>query len=116
MHYNQINTSAIRENLMDSNELIIQFLSLYQEQIPTDVQALKAAVDSGIHVEIANKAHYIKPTMEYIGAQDLRKKLQQLEYAGKNNTELSSIEVLYQEIEADVQVLLQEIADFRQSL
>ncbi|MBD1423063.1 hypothetical protein [Sphingobacterium chuzhouense] len=113
MQYKLINPSVIQENLMNNKELILQFLGLYQEQIPIDLRALKEAVTSEVHIEIANKAHHIKPTMEYIGAQTLREKLQQLEYAGKNGTEISHIHTLFLDIENEIWTLLQEIADYR---
>jgi HPt (histidine-containing phosphotransfer) domain-containing protein len=116
MQYRLINPSIIQENLMDNKELILQFLDLYQEQIPIDLRALKEAVASEVHMEIANKAHHIKPTMEYIGAQALREKLQQLEHAGKNGTEISHIHTLFLDIENKILMLLQEIADYRYRL
>lgn len=116
MPYKLISPSVIQENLMDNKELILQFLSLYQEQIPVDLQALKQAITSEAHVEIAGKAHHIKPTMEYIGAQTLGEKLQQLENAGKNNSEISYIRTLFSDIENEIVTLLQEIADYKQRM
>ena len=98
---------------MNDRTLIIQFLSLYQEQIPLDLQNLKNAVLAESAVEIASKAHHIKPTMEYVGAQSLREKLQQLEYAGKNGTESRSIQQLYVELEKEINTLLQEIEHYK---
>ncbi|MBD1434769.1 Hpt domain-containing protein [Sphingobacterium sp. DN00404] len=114
MQYRLINPLVIQETLMNNKELVLQFLGLYQEQIPNDLQALKEAVTSEVHIEIANKAHHIKPTMEYIGARALREKLQQLEYAGKNGTEIPHIHTLFMDIEREIQTLLQEIADYKQ--
>ncbi|NGM66696.1 Hpt domain-containing protein [Sphingobacterium sp. SGR-19] len=113
MQYRLINPSVFQENLMNDKELILQFLKLYQEQIPSDLQALKEAVMSEVRIEIANKAHHIKPTMEYIGAQALREKLQQLEYAGKNGEDISYIHTLFLDIENEIWTLLWEIADYR---
>ncbi|PRD55772.1 Hpt domain-containing protein [Sphingobacterium gobiense] len=116
MRYKLISPSLIQENLMNDEALIKQFLDLYQEQIPIDLQALKEAVTSALPVEIANKAHHIKPTMEYIGAQTLREKLQQLENAGKSGAENSYIHVLFSDIDKEISTLLQEIVDYRNRL
>lgn len=116
MTYSLINPSIIQENLMNNQELIRQFLDLYQEQIPMDLQELKDAVTSEVHVEIADKAHHIKPTMEYIGARTLREKLQQLEDAGKNGAEISHIHTLFLEIEQDMTTLLQELTNYKQEV
>src|SRR5690606_24893346 len=113
MQYRLINPSFIQESLMNNKELISQFLDLYQEQIPIDLSALKEAVASASHIEIANKDHHIKPTMNYVGARTLREKLQQLEYAGKHGAEIPHMHTLFLDIENEISVLLQEIADYR---
>ena len=116
MPYKLINPSVIQENLANNRELILQFVELYQIQIPIDLQALKEAVTSEVHIEIADKAHHIKPTMAYIGAHALREKLQQLESAGKNKAEIAHINILFSDIENEIIALIQEIEDYRNSL
>jgi|SRR5690606_614495 len=114
--YRFIDPSIIQNNLMNNQELIVQFLTLYEEQIPVDLEALKDAVEAAAHLEIGNKAHHIKPTMEYIGAHTLREKLQQLEHAGKNGVEIDVIQTLFSEIQDEITALLQEISDYRRNL
>lgn len=116
MPYKLIKPSIIQENFANNRALISQFIGLYQTQIPIDLQALKAAVASETHMEIANTAHHIKPTMEYIGAHTLKEKLQQLEYAGKNGAEMAHINILFLDIEKEVTTLLQEIDDYQNGL
>lgn len=101
---------------MNNRELISQFIELYQTQIPIDLQALKEAVASEAYIDIATKAHHIKPTMEYIGARALLEKLQQLEYAGRNGAEIAHINTLFLDIENEMTVLLQEIDDYYNKL
>ncbi|WP_437918259.1 Hpt domain-containing protein [Sphingobacterium sp. LRF_L2] len=111
-----INPTSIQENLMFNNDLIRQFLALYQTQIPIDFEALKKAIISKDHTEITNKAHHIKPTMEYIGATVLRQNLQSLESAGKQQIDISCIEQMFEQIEPMFAVLLKEIDEYLQSL
>lgn len=116
MPYKLINPTTVEENLTDNTALIRQFIELYQVQIPVDLLELKEAVMSKAHNDIANKAHHIKPTMEYIGARTLWEKLQQLDYAGNNKADIAYIEDLFLEIEQEITDLLQEISDYRQTL
>lgn len=116
MLYKLINPSIIQENLMNNRELTLQFVDLYRTQIPIDLQALKDVVALAAYSEIANKAHHIKPTMEYIGAHALREKLQQLEYAGRSKTEITHINTLFLEIEDDMALLLREVDDYYNTL
>ena len=98
---------------MQNSEMIKQFLELYLVQIPVDLQELKKAVQQGNHNDIANKAHHIKPTMEYIGAIPLRVKFQQLESAGKDQIDLAEIRADFLIIEQEIYVLLDEITAYR---
>ena len=101
---------------MNNTEMILEFIGLYQVQITIDVKALKEAVASELHNEISTKSNHIKQTIEYIGALALREKLQQLESAGKNGTDIAHINTLFLDIENEITVLLQEIDSYRNKL
>ena len=116
MQYQTINPAIIQENLMNDTELILEFLALYIEQIPADVLALKEAIASEVITEITSKAHHIKPTMEYIGATDLREQFQKLEDAGKSGADISLIKASFLTIENTVETLLNEIETYRSTL
>lgn len=101
---------------MHNSELVLQFLDLYRDQIPRDIQVLKDAILSGAYTAIANQAHHIKPTMEYIGAHALREKLQQLENGAKTDVKTTDILTIWTDIEKEFHALLLEIADYRDKL
>lgn len=111
-----IDPAAIRENLMHNTSLIRQFLQLYQSQIPTDLLALQDAVNSKNHQDISSRAHHIKPTMEYIGATDLRAGLQKLETTAKEELPIEQLQTIFDELEKKFELLLREIDDFLNSL
>ena len=110
--YTLIDPNIIQENLMGNNDLIRQFLQLYETQIPVDFAALEKAVASGLHAEISSKAHHIKPTMEYIGAGKIRKELQELETAAKNEIELTQVVAIFEQLKPQFTVLLTEIKQY----
>ena len=94
---------------MSNPDLIKQFLTLYQTQLPIDFNALKEAVIDGNYTNIANKAHHIKPTMVYIGANEQQNKLQNIEVLAKlKNT--PEINRLFKELEQDFNLLLEEMS------
>lgn len=114
--YQVINPSTIQANLSGDRAMISEFLDLYIEQVPVDLRELKEAVISGVHSEIARMAHHLKPTMSYVGAQALHEQLQQLEKAGKGGADISSIHLLFQDIEREITAMLQEITAYRLGL
>jgi len=108
INFKIIKPHIIQENMMSNPDLIKQFLTLYQSQIPLDFQALKQAIMSENLKEIANKAHHIKPTMLYIGANQQQHKLQQIEnQAGLNNR--IEIQSIFSDLEKDMDEMMIEI-------
>lgn len=115
-NFQTINPTVIAENMMQNSELIKQFLSLYLQQIPEDVQNLKNAVTNRNHAESASKAHHIKPTMEYVGATALRQKFQDIETAAKNQIAFEQIDLLIDEADQACSILLEEIKQYLATL
>ncbi|NQD71865.1 hypothetical protein HP439_14150 [Sphingobacterium shayense] len=113
--FNIIKPAIIQENMMSNPDLIKQFLTLYQSQIPIDFKALKEAISQRNYKEIANKAHHIKPTMVYIGANQQQSKLQKLEALAnlKNDIEIGQ---LFTELDQDVKILIDEIEIYLKNL
>ncbi|MGO1244435.1 MAG: Hpt domain-containing protein [Sphingobacterium sp.] len=107
-NYSIIKTNIIQENMMSNPDLIKQFLTLYQTQLPVDFKALNDAISRGDFKDIANKAHHIKPTMIYIGANEQQKKLQKIESAAQSKNS-SEIQILFKELEKDYETLTDEI-------
>jgi len=114
MIYKHINTSTITASLLGNTEMIQTFLELYKTQTPIDLQLLKDAVQSKNHVDIAKSAHHIKPTMAYIGAENLRDELQTLEDLGKKMGDFSNIEAHFTVVENALNELYLEIEDYLQ--
>lgn len=115
-NYQLINPAIIASNMMDNTAMIKQFIGLYLNQLPLDFAALTEAIDSNLHKAIEDRAHHIKPTMHYVGAQILKDKFQTLENAGKNQDDLPSIRHLYQSIAQEFELLLQELKSYLETL
>ncbi len=115
-NYTLIDPNIIQANLMQNNALIAQFLQLYLVQIPVDLSALNEAMDSKDPIEISNKAHHIKPTMEYIGATSLRTELQELETAAKNGADMQQLKKLFDILLPQFNTLFVEIKDYLDQL
>ena len=84
MKYKIINPESIQQSMMGNTEMIKQFVQMYLSQTPADFEALSLAVNNKNHQAIKDAAHHIKPTMEYIGASQLRADFQELENLGKD--------------------------------
>lgn len=114
--FNIINPSVISETLMHNMEMIKQFMELYKTQIPIDFKSLKKAIQLENQKEIANITHHIKPTMNYIGADSLKTKLEEIEYLAKNNKEILVIHQQFDLLNTDYELLMDEIDRYLQTL
>lgn len=114
--YQIINPDAIQENMMNNTEIIKQMIPLYLGQGVEDFKALEAAIDSQDHGDIKSKTHHIKPTMQYLGASNLRMKFQDLEDQAANKEPISGISTLFQEIKNDFHLAMQELEDYQTKL
>lgn len=111
-HYEHIDPDIIATNMMHNEQLIVQFISAYIDQSADDLEALRLALNSGDHNEIASKAHHIKPTLSYIGTHDMLSRFQTLEASARNIHPIDDLRQMFAEIDIDFRVILQELKDY----
>lgn len=120
--YIVIQPDQFSSNLMHNKEIMHQMINLYLGQGRQDFAALQQAINQHNLAEIHRTAHHIKPTMQYIGAADLKNKFQQLEHlasdtqpANKQHV-LESIHQLFSSIKKDFERALEELTHYKESL
>lgn len=111
-NFEVINPEIIRESMMNNDNMIKQFVELYILQCPIDFDALAKSIEKGDPKEISSTAHHIKPTMEYIGASNLRINFQELEKLGAQNARIEDIIKKYEEIKPKFELMLEELKSF----
>ena len=101
---------------MNNTEIIKQMIPMYLGQGVEDFNALESAIEDENHEDIKSKAHHIKPTMQYLGATDLRMKFQRLEDDAANKTPISAIKDLFEEIKKDFELAMIELRNYQSTL
>lgn len=109
MNYQIINWDTISESMMGNEEMIKQFVQMYLVQSPVDFEALERAVSNKDMIAIKDKAHHIKPTMQYVGAISLQQDFQLLENMAKEGKDIREIEGLLERIKPKFELLLEEL-------
>lgn len=112
MEFKIINPTVIQESMMHSDELIKQFIELYLFQCPLDFEVLTTSISQKNLKEIAAAAHHIKPTMEYIGASNLRVEFQELENLSNKGASIEEIEAHFLVLKPKFELMLVELAHF----
>lgn len=114
MAYKIINPESILKSMMGNKEMVKQFVQMYLMQTPLDFENLRKSIELGDHSSIKDAAHHIKPTMEYIGASNLREEFQAIENLAKENSDLSVIKHKFEKMNPDFELLIQELQEFDQ--
>lgn len=114
--YQFIKPTVIRANMLNNDDMVKTFVSMYLEQCNEDFGHLSKAVAEKNYEEISAKAHYIKPTIEYIGATEVREQFQHLEDITNNKQDFSEITHSFAQLQANFNSLMEELKAFRSSL
>lgn len=116
MNYLYIKPAVINKSMLNNADLIRQFLEMYITQCPVDFDKLAESVAVQDRAEISDAAHHIKPTMEYVGASELRLDFQEIESLATETNNADAIREKFDLLEVKFNGFIQELIDYRNSL
>lgn len=79
-------------------EFVIDMIDIFLEQTPGYFEQLNAAIQQQDWKTTGDMAHKIKPTLVFVGAEDLRLKMQELESNARGQVSLETIPAAFEEI------------------
>lgn len=112
MKYKIINPDVINKSMMGNPQMVRQFVEMYIDQSPVDFRILISSLANNDKKGIRDSAHHIKPTMEYIGASSLRIAFQELENMGRDEVEMDTIKIKFEQIQKDFDLMIEELKSF----
>ncbi len=98
---NKLNLNFLISNTRGDKELMRRMISLFNSQIPQYFEEIQHAIDNKDYVLIKDLAHKTKPTFTYVGFDELRLKIEQIEEMSITKADFMEIEKLFQEIKSD---------------
>lgn len=102
--------------MLGDDQMIKTFVGMYLTHCRNDFANLSQAIDQQDIPEIGSKAHHMKPTMAYIGAKELHVQFQEIESEARRGTDYTIILPLFQALEKNFNVVMQELERFYSSL
>ena len=116
MNFEQADMAYLMDLSSGNTQLIKEILQLFVKQTPPDMELLSAYIQQEDWEKAYKQAHHIKPTLAYVGANQMRQELQEIEDLAKNRRDLDSIptklatlmprlEVLYRELDAYLETI-----------
>lgn len=91
MNFEQADLTYLMDLSNGNTQLIREILELFIKQTPADMDLLSIHIGQEDWEKAFKQAHHIKPTLAYVGANQLRKELQEIEDAAKHRQNLDSI-------------------------
>ncbi|MCL7987893.1 Hpt domain-containing protein [Sphingobacterium sp. lm-10] len=114
--YTYIKPEMIKTNMLGDEQMIKTFIGMYLTHCQTDFSNLSQAIDQKDLAAIASKAHHIKPTMAYIGANDLHVQFHELESSARTGVKLAVIMPIFQTLKINFHAMMQELDHFYNTL
>jgi HPt (histidine-containing phosphotransfer) domain-containing protein len=116
MEFKIANTSYL-EDLSNGNAVLIrQIVELFLEQTPGDIDQLMARIQEQDWDAVHKQAHYLKPTMVYVGAKDLHEQITTIDRLAKGREELHKLPEMANSIMPQLAILYEELAAYLHTL
>jgi HPt (histidine-containing phosphotransfer) domain-containing protein len=99
-----------------NNGIIVDIIQLFLQQTPGDFDTLIAHIQSENWEAAYKMAHHIKPTLAYVGANDMRDELNLVERTLKSGTELDTIMPRLEGVKIRLETLYAELKQYLAAL
>lgn len=116
MAYQEANLEYLEDFSSGNYEIVKEIISLFLTQTPQDLKSLEDYLNSQNWDSAKSMAHHIKPTLFYVGAEDLRNQLQFIESHILDENERFDIVNSFPIIKNRFEVLFRELKDYMSQL
>jgi HPt (histidine-containing phosphotransfer) domain-containing protein len=93
----------------DSAEFMIEMIDMFKSQTPLYIADLEASIIAQDWEKAAGFAHKIKPTLSYVGREDARGHLQNIENNARQLKDLADMPKAFQEFSDFVTILYRQL-------
>lgn len=111
-----LDLSYLREMSGDSPEFMIEMLDAFQKQTPIYMDDLQNAINAENWKAASEYAHKMKPTFYYIGREDARDHMQEIERNARELKDIESIPTAFADIKNFIPILYQQLDDAKELL
>lgn len=111
-----LDLSYLRDMSGDSAEFMIEMLDAFQKQTPIYMADLENAIEAENWKATSECAHKMKPTFYYVGREDVRDHMQEIERNARELKDIESIPVAFSEAKNFVGILNKQLDEAREEL
>lgn len=99
----------INEMADGDQDFVTSVISVFLDEVPTDLEGLEKAVGENDYENIYKLAHKIKPNVDLLGMEQTRATALEIETLGKNQAAMSTIEEKFPLLKTDVLQVISEL-------
>ncbi|WP_316783400.1 Hpt domain-containing protein [Pedobacter frigiditerrae] len=111
-----LDLSYLRDMSGDSAEFMIEMLDAFQKQTPIYMADLEKAIEAENWKATSECAHKMKPTFYYVGREDARDHMQEIERNARELKDIENIPTAFAEAKDFVEILYKQLDDARDEL
>ncbi|MEO1485615.1 MAG: Hpt domain-containing protein [Bacteroidota bacterium] len=99
----------INEMAEGDQDFIVSVVSVFLEEVPTDLEGLEDAIGQKDYESVYKLAHKIKPNVDLLGMEQTRATALEIETLGKNVANMNEIEQKFPLLKKDVLQVISEL-------
>jgi len=111
-----LDLSYLREMSGDSPEFIIEMIDLFKSQTPIYMSELEDAIAEKNWDKIASSAHKMKPTFTYVGREDVKDHMQDIEQAARDKSDMQQLAGAFEEVRLFIGTLYNQLDEAKADL
>lgn len=99
----------INEMAEGDEEFVQSVISVFLEEVPTDLEALGKALEKEDYEQVYQLAHKIKPNVDLLGMEQTRAAALEIETLGKNSANMAEIQKVFPVLQKDIAQVVGEL-------
>ena len=99
----------INEMAEGDQEFVQSVISVFLEEVPTDLEALEKALENENYEQVYQLAHKIKPNVDLLGMEQTRAAALEIETLGKNSANMAEIQKVFPILQKDIAQVVGEL-------
>ncbi|WP_299001003.1 Hpt domain-containing protein [Flagellimonas sp. S174] len=99
----------INEMAEGDQDFVVSVVSVFLDEVPTDLEGLENAIGSKEYESIYKLAHKIKPNVDLLGMEHARATALEIETLGKNSGSMVQIEEKFPFLKKDILQVISEL-------
>ncbi len=111
-----LDLSYLRDMSGDSADFMIEMLDAFQTQTPLYLADLEGAILAENWKAASEYAHKMKPTFYYVGREDVRDHMQEIERNARELKEVENIPNAFAQVKDFVQILYRQLQEAKEEL